>query len=101
MADNREEDISLLPVIGWALFLAGAGLLGWGWFFDPTVVSAPEGASYLYVADRVHNIGLVATKLGILISGGTAAVTGVVLLAANGIRTEIRRAERSAPPSAP
>lgn len=99
MATHEKEDISLLPVVGWIAFLIGAGLLGWGWFYDSTVAS--EASAYVYVAERVHNIGLLGTKLSILITGGAVMILGVVLLAANGIRAEIRRAERSAPPPAP
>lgn len=80
------SDISLMPVVGWVLIIAGLALFAWGIVFDPSVETVSS-----FGLDRIVNIGQAVKKQMIFSAGGVALIVGVVVNAAYGIRSDIRR----------
>lgn len=74
----NEESLGIRPVAGWILCLLGLALLGWGWAYDATI---PSAADLYGLGDRTFNLGLIVTKLSMLITGGSFFAAGCALIA--------------------
>lgn len=85
---TKDDEVSMMAVVGVILTIAGLALLSWGWLFDATIDS---GVSlYGLDSDRTYNIGLVTTKLSLLITGGSAFAAGIAALAARSLVDAIK-----------
>lgn len=74
---TNDDTLSTGLVFGWILTAAGVGLLAWGWLYNATI---PSGVDLYGLGDRTFNLGLIVTKLSLLITGGALFAGGCALL---------------------
>ena len=90
------EDNGHDAVFGWIVVVAGFCLIGWGALFDATIATSSP-----YLDERIFNLGELAKKLIILGAGGFTVLIGTVILAAYGVRSDLRKMANREAPSQP
>lgn len=67
---------TLWALLGWGLIAAGASLMIYAAVFTTVTTTGSELDRLLDRAQSVHNIGLLNTKLALMIAGGSTLIAG-------------------------